>query len=215
MSNYIKDGRYPISRSQFIAECNAVSSFPPVDFTDAQALEKGYAAVTSVPSPAFDVVTQTCTEAAPIQVNGIWTQQWAVTALAAGVIVANLAAKKTRAIADVDADVDAIVDEVIGNRGFEYKNAYADALAYKAAVYSGSVPRSVQHWATMNIQTTQWAADNVIATADAWTGAEVAMREHRLEAKKAMRDATTSAQLTAAVQAWNAFVSYIRGQLGI
>ncbi len=215
MNMYIKAGRYPISRAQLIAECNATNGFPPVGFTDAQALEFGYAPVTPVPSPNFDIITQTCAEASPVQVGGVWTQQWSITARSGEVIAAQLDTRKAMAVLNVDADVDAIYEQIMGNRASEYALAEHDAIMYKAAGYQGTIPDSIQCWATAKAMTAVWATTNILDPATAWRGAQRAIRSNRLASKEAMRNAGTSGALTAAVQAWTGFVSFIRGQMGI
>jgi hypothetical protein len=115
----------------------------------------------------------------------------------------------------VDADVDAVFQEVVGSRSTEYNAAYADALAYQTAGFAGAVPQSVQDWAIIMRQTPTWAAQNVLATANAWTAAQAAMRKNRLATKQAARTAQSYDQILAAQQAWNGFMASIRQQLGI
>lgn len=57
--------------------------------------------ITAVPQPAFDPLTQAVNQLPEVQVNGIWTQQWAVTALDASII-------KARGNAQVDNDLAAL-----------------------------------------------------------------------------------------------------------
>ena len=56
-------------------------SFPSV-ITDEMIAAHGFAPVTQV-TPTFSSATQKATQIAPVQVEGIWTQQWSVTALTA------------------------------------------------------------------------------------------------------------------------------------
>jgi hypothetical protein len=130
-------------------------------------------------------------------------------------IDAAFAASKTTFIAKVDADVDGIYDAAIGNRGPEYDQASAEANAFKAAGYTGTVPASVSSWATAKGWTTTASADDIIAAATRLTAARDAIRAQRLlrkEQAKAATDATTLAPITAG---WSGFVAYIRGQLGV
>jgi hypothetical protein len=127
----------------------------------------------------------------------------------------NLTPLITAFVKQVDVDGDAIYDAVIGNRLSEYTQAEADAQAYKTAGYTGTVPGSVQCWATAKGQTAQWAADDILTTAAAWLTAQLAIRQNRLGCKEAARNAATLTALTAAQTAWSAFVSTIRMQLGI
>jgi hypothetical protein len=67
--------RYPLSPNKIRAE-NPNTSFPrPFVPTD------DYANVVSVEQPAHDSLTHAARELQPVQVNGVWTQQWEVVAL--------------------------------------------------------------------------------------------------------------------------------------
>jgi hypothetical protein len=123
-------------------------------------------------------------------------------------------AEKDALIKEIDADVDGIYAAVIGNRQSEYALAESDASAYKAAGYTGAVPQSVQAWATASKQTAQWAADDILATAVQWRGAQSTIRENRLQRKEDVRNAETAAQMAEARAAWSSFVAAIRAQLG-
>ena len=56
--------------------------------------------ITLVASPTYDPLTQSLAEIAPVQIAGVWTQQWLVSNLPTAVAAANQAAK---ALADADA----------------------------------------------------------------------------------------------------------------
>ena len=112
----------------------------------------------------------------------------------------------------IDADTDAIYGAVQGNRGSEYQLAEADATAYKAAGYTGTVPASVQAWATAKAKTAAWAADDILTTATAWRGAMASIRSNRLAKKESVKTATDLAPITAQ---WDGFVAYIKTALGI
>lgn len=118
-------------------------------------------------------------------------------------------------IKQVDADVDQVFQEVIGNRTTEYNTAYTDAEAFQAAGFLGIVPRSVQDWADVMKQTPQWAAQNVLATANAWNGAQAEMRKNRLAAKQAARTAMQANDVMQAKAAWDTFIAATRTQLGL
>jgi hypothetical protein len=126
-----------------------------------------------------------------------------------------LNARKAAAILAIDADVDAIYAAVIGNRAVEYALAETDALDFKAAGYTGTVPSSVASWAAAKGWTAQQAADDILATATAWRTAQQAIRAARLVRKEQCRAATDEAGVDAALGAWAAFRGVIRGQLGI
>lgn len=115
----------------------------------------------------------------------------------------------------IDSDVDRIYQSAVGNRTAEYMQAEADALAYKNAGYTGTVPASLQSWATATGNALQWATNNTLETATAWRGAQAAIRDNRLKCKEAAR-ATTTAEQAATVEAqWTGFVAAITAQLGV
>ncbi|WP_394780590.1 hypothetical protein [Undibacterium sp.] len=118
-------------------------------------------------------------------------------------------------IKQVDADVDQVFQEVIGNRTTEYNTAYSDALAYQTAGFTGTVPQSVQDWADIMQQTAQWAALNVLGTANAWNGAQAAMRKNRLATKQAARTAAGIEDVELAKLAWDTFLVATRKAFGI
>lgn len=124
-------------------------------------------------------------------------------------------AEKDAFIKQIDTDADAIYTAVIGNRQTEYQLAESEANSYKTAGYAGTVPSSVQCWASAKNQTAQWAADDIIATATAWRGAQAAIRANRLQRKEDVRNAATAAQLSTAKQSWESFRATIRSQLGV
>ena len=126
-----------------------------------------------------------------------------------------LPSRRSVLIAKVDADADVIYGAVLGNRAQEYLDAYASALAYQAAGYTGTVPDDVQAWATAKAQTATWAADSIIATGTAWKAAKTAIRANRLAKKEAANSAADLNALTTVEAQWSAFVAYIKGQLGV
>lgn len=115
----------------------------------------------------------------------------------------------------IDADTDAIYGAMLGNRAEEYTLAANEAQAFKAAGYAGTVPGSVQSWATAKGWMAAQSADDILATAAQWLGAQSAIRAQRLLRKEQVRVATDAAGITAAMQAWDGFVAYMRGQLGL
>lgn len=118
-------------------------------------------------------------------------------------------------LAKIDADTDLIYGAVLGNRAEEYTRAATEAQAYKDASYIGTVPASVQSWATAKSWTLTQATDDILATAAQWTGAQAAIRAARLLRKEQVRTAPNAAGVTVAMNAWAGFVVYIRGQLGL
>lgn len=123
------------------------------------------------------------------------------------------------AVRRIDADVDAITVGVIGGRADEYTRAEVDAKAYAAAGYTGTVPPYVADYAAVMQTTHGWtaqqAADDILATAAAWRGAQDAMRAQRLGAKAAVRSAADVVGVDAVMAAWAGFLGMLRGQLGV
>lgn len=83
---YIKlsDSTYPITEDQ-IREANPQTSYPrpmPAEVPE-------YAWVYLSAQPTFDSLTQEAVEIAPVQVEGVWTQQWVVSDLDAGTVAIN------------------------------------------------------------------------------------------------------------------------------
>jgi hypothetical protein len=108
--------------------------------------------------------------------------------------------------------IDATADEVymaIGGpspgRLAEYQQAKSDAQTFKTAGYSGTVPETVQCWATAKAWTAQQAADDILATAAAWESVLVAIRSARLSGKASVGAATDipSAKAAAATAVTN------------
>ena len=126
-----------------------------------------------------------------------------------------LAIAKSVAIRKIDVDVDVIYGAVLGNRAEEYRIAKEEAQAYKDAGYTGTVPASVSGYVTAKGWTATQATDDILATAAAWLAAKDAIRAARLLRKEQVRIATTQADINTAMAAWQAFVVYIKGQLGI
>lgn len=118
---------------------------------------------------------------------------------------------EAQALRQIDHDADAIVRDVIGDRGEEYRQAEADALAFQAAGFAGPAPGSVAVWAAASGMTEQAAAQDVLAQAAAWRTALLAIRQARLTAKAGVRAGTVAD----AMAAWAAFVAGIRLQLGV
>lgn len=121
--------------------------------------------------------------------------------------------QKKNLITRIDADADAIYASALGNRETEYKQAEAEASAFRAAGYLGQVPEYVQAWASVKGASAQWAADNILSTATAWRAAQAQIRTNRLACKEAARAATTAEELAPVVAQWDAFVVAITTQL--
>jgi hypothetical protein len=126
-----------------------------------------------------------------------------------------LVVNRLSACLQIDLEVDKIYQDAVGNRVTEYQLARDQALAYQSAGYTGTVPVTVQHWADLNSQTVTWAANNILAQATAWAGAQLAIRDHRLTAKAQARVAVDQTTLDTVMAGWEGFVTYIRGALQI
>ncbi len=122
---------------------------------------------------------------------------------------------KTSSTIRIDADCDDIFAAVVGNRLSEYSASEADATAYKTAGYTGQVPMNVHCWALAKGQSDQWAADNILATAEQWRGAQSLIRANRLGRKEDVKNSANAERVTIAMNAWDAFLVVIRKQLGI
>lgn len=96
-------------------------------------------------------------------------------------------------IADIDRRADVLRLEIVGDpvRVEEYRLARDEAAAYIAAGYTGTVPSTVQAWATAKTWTARQAADDIAATAQAWESALYAIRSIRLIGKESVRNAAT------------------------
>lgn len=86
MSSYIKVNAnqtvvYPYSTQQLRAD-NPNTSFP-AEHTAASLASWSVFPVTATASPSANRVTQVVEEATPVQINNVWTQQWAVRAATA------------------------------------------------------------------------------------------------------------------------------------
>lgn len=123
------------------------------------------------------------------------------------------------AVAKCYPDIDAVYADAVGNRTEEYKDAESDARAFKAAGYTGIVSDYVHDFALHNptgtAQTDQWAADQIIARADAFNSAKLSMRSQRFASQAAMRAAATADDLNTAVSAWNNFIATTRQNLSL
>lgn len=127
----------------------------------------------------------------------------------------SLAAYQKSARSRIDSDVDAVYFAVIGDRTTEYQQANNDATAFKNAGYLGTVPASVQCWATAKGWTAQQAADDILTTASNWLGAQQSMRANRLARKQDVTASTTLAGVDAAVSAWSTYIAGMRANLGL
>jgi len=115
----------------------------------------------------------------------------------------------------IDADVDQIYAALLGNREPEYVLAEKEALAFQAAGYTGTVPPSVQAWATAKSQTATWAADDILSAAASWRQAQIAIRATRLLCKEGAKNSADVAALLTVKAQWASFLAVIKPQLGL
>lgn len=130
-------------------------------------------------------------------------------------IALRLASYVAGCCAHVDADVDKIYADAVGNRISEYQLAKDQATAYQAAGYSGTVPETVQKWATLSGQSAHWAADDILAQAAALLAAQLSIRDNRLTVKTQLRAAANQTAADALIGAWAGYVVAIRASLGV
>lgn len=120
------------------------------------------------------------------------------------------------AVARCYTDIDAVYAAAIGNRQAEYTDAEADARAFVAGA---EATENVAGFARANPtgieQSNLWSAEQIIARADAFRAAQVAMRTQRFDSQAAMRACLTPAALAHVVYLWDEFITTLRQQLGI
>jgi hypothetical protein len=131
----------------------------------------------------------------------------------------DLAALKAQMMAKTYADVDAVTSAAVGARAEEYREAEAVARAFVEADYQGDVDETVSSYALFNPtgeeRSNAWAADQIIARADAFRAAQKTMRTRRFASQAQIRLAETPEALDAAVEAWNEFIAGVRSALGV
>lgn len=114
----------------------------------------------------------------------------------------DLAPIKEQFKAQIDAACGAKRESLVSGGSYiaeEYRRAYEDALAYKAAGYTGTVPASVASWKTVSGMTNKAAADDIIATRDGYMSLLDAIRDIRLTGKAAVDAAATPVDILTAL----------------
>jgi hypothetical protein len=96
----------------------------------------------------------------------------------------------------------------------EYKQAKADADAFKAAGYAGSAPDTIACWAEARAWTDQQACDDILATAASWEMALAVIRRQRLIGKANVNAAADAAAAQAAADAAMAVIQSIPAGAG-
>lgn len=216
MTNYIELATSLVKSESQIRNEHPQTSYPALFRAD------GYALVFPAPQPTYDPITQSVREIAPVlNALGQYAQAWEIVELyqlpadKSAAIAAHLAALKAAFIKQVDADADAVIKAVMGERATEYLLAEQEATAFKVAGYTGAVPGSVSSEATAKGITATVACDIILATAAGWRTAQAALRAQRLLAKAAASSANTAADLDIVKAQWTAFLSTLKGQLGL
>lgn len=136
-------------------------------------------------------------------------------ALLAANTARQLADSKAAALVEIDTINDDIVTLAIGRRDTEYLMAEKQAQAYIDAGYVGDTYPYVHSWATAKNETEQWAADDIIKTANTWRAVQSDVREKRLVHKESIRNAATIDEVAVIMQSWYAYVEIVKTQLGI
>lgn len=118
-------------------------------------------------------------------------------------------------IADIDRKADALRLAIVGDplRVEEYRVAREEAAAFIAAGYTGTVPNSVQSWASAKGWTAKQAADDIATTAQQWSNALYAIRSIRLTGKELIRGAGSDASAASIHQTVLGQFAALRAQL--
>jgi len=186
----------------------------PRDLTPAEITAFGIHTLKLRTPPFHNPLTQTRTDGPAVLVDGVWTQNWVITAIPAKEAAEVLVAAKAAFILQVDTDADKLIDDVIGNRASEYERAEKEATAYKASGYPATpVPSTVSSWATAKGWTSTQAADSIIAAATGWRTAQASLRASRLGLKESSKTAITAEALDTIKASWAAFLVELKTQL--
>lgn len=107
---------------------------------------------------------------------------------------------------NIDVTCGNIRESVVSRGSFveeEYRVAYEEAVAFKNAGYTGTVPQSVQTWADVSGNTAWWAADDIISTRDHYVELLNSVRDLRLRSKAAIDAADTPEDIVTAFNDFN------------
>lgn len=106
-----------------------------------------------------------------------------------------LPAALVAAAAQIDLEADSARAAVVPDplRALEHAQAAAEAKAFAASGYVGEIPPYVKAWADAAALNPQAATDSIIAEADAWQAAMLAIRTARLSGKQGVLNATSHA----------------------
>lgn len=190
--------RYPYTVDDLRADHPGTVFFLPLDSDTMSHYRMVAVQAATAPVPA---ASQTVQEVDPVFVEGALTQQWALVECPAPVI----AARRQAMIDSIDAACAAIYTRV-GRFSEEYKEREAQAIAFKAAGYTGTVPRQVAAFATPAGVTPTYATDLILSQAAQLRGAlsalgELRMRKYELKADSLGAAVAAHAQIMAAINA--------------
>lgn len=186
--------------------------------------EEGFYIETRAVDPMGPVPQRSCLVAPPAIDAGRFvrwnSESWVVLEARPAKPVTPLAPLVKAAVDKTYLDVDGVYTDAVGQRTTEYKDAEMAARAFVEAGYpNGDVSTYISQFAqqnpTLQVQTNRWAADQIIARADAFAAAQLSMRNQRFKSQAAMRSANDVQELDAATSAWNEFIAALRGQLGL
>lgn len=147
--------------------------------------------LTPTEAPAFDPITHGVRAAAPVQVDGVWTQQWEVYPLPAEEQDANAQSLRASLVTQIDEAVAAIYGRFT-RFAIEYQEREQQAQAYKDAGYTGTVPPRVAEFATPAAMSADDAADLILAQAANLRTAQGALSALRMRKYEVLRAATTT-----------------------
>ena len=189
--------RYPYPLGDLMADHPNTSFALPLNPSDLA--DFGVPAVAETPAPEA-TIEQTVTEAAPQLVGGVWTQQWEVTQAQP-----ELVAERRQALVESIDNACAAVYTRVGRFAEEYKEREAQALAYKAAGYTGAVPRQVAAFSTPAGVTPTYATDLILSQAAQLRGAlsalgELRMRKYEVKLLPLVEASAVHAEVMAAVR---------------
>ena len=120
--------------------------------TAEEAAEYGVAVLKMTAAPAYDLVTQQRSEIDPLLVDGVWTQQWLVTALAAEVIAANQITAVAALQEAIVAATQARLDDFAQTRNY-------DSILSACTYATSSVPKfAAEGQAAVNARDATWSA---------------------------------------------------------
>lgn len=157
MTTYINTEtlEYPIYEGDIRAAFRHSTSFPATGFVP----PPGYAAVDEV-DPPEPTLEQSVRELPPHLVEGVWTQRWEVTQAPP-----ELVAERRQALVESIDNACATIYTRVGRFSEEYKEREAQAIAFKAAGYTGETPRAVAAFSIPAGVSATYATDAILSQA--------------------------------------------------